>query len=141
MIAANRFVFGVLPVAFVLWSFPLAAAAQGTCGQGETATECATNNGWSNVRDWENAHRLKYWNGVISSDWWVDPDGVCATVKSRTLTVLGVRHLGWGGHSSNAGEWYPTHNKVLTLAGRDEVRDFVDIMQAHEDILPLGAMA
>lgn len=31
-------------------------------------------------------------------------------------------------------------NKVLTLAGRDEVRDFVDIMQAHEDILPLGAM-
>ena len=32
-------------------------------------------------------------------------------------------------------------NKVLTLAGRDEVRDFVDIMQAHEDILSLGAMA
>lgn len=31
-------------------------------------------------------------------------------------------------------------NKVLTLAGRDEIRDFVDIMQAHEDILPLGAM-
>ncbi len=31
-------------------------------------------------------------------------------------------------------------NKVLTLAGRDEVRDFVDIMQAHERILPLGAM-
>ena len=31
-------------------------------------------------------------------------------------------------------------NKVLTLAGRDEARDFVDIMQVHEDILPLGAM-
>ena len=31
-------------------------------------------------------------------------------------------------------------NKVLTLAGRDEIRDFVDIMQVHEDVLPLGAM-
>lgn len=31
-------------------------------------------------------------------------------------------------------------NKVLTLAGRDEARDFVDILHAHEHILPLGAM-
>ena len=31
-------------------------------------------------------------------------------------------------------------NKVLTLAGRDEARDFVDIMHAHENVLPLGAM-
>ena len=31
-------------------------------------------------------------------------------------------------------------NKVLTLAGRDEARDFVDIMYAHEQVLPLGAM-
>lgn len=31
-------------------------------------------------------------------------------------------------------------NKALTLAGRDEVRDFVDIMHAHEHILPLGSM-
>ena len=31
-------------------------------------------------------------------------------------------------------------NKVLTLAGRDEIRDFVDIMQGHEAVLPLGAM-
>lgn len=31
-------------------------------------------------------------------------------------------------------------NKALTLAGRDEVRDFVDLMQAHDRILPLGAM-
>lgn len=31
-------------------------------------------------------------------------------------------------------------NKTLTLAGRDEVRDFVDIMHAHERILPLGSM-
>ena len=27
-------------------------------------------------------------------------------------------------------------NKVLTLAGRDEPRDFVDILHAHEHILP-----
>ena len=31
-------------------------------------------------------------------------------------------------------------NKVLTLAGRDEPRDFVDILYAHEHILALGAL-
>ena len=31
-------------------------------------------------------------------------------------------------------------NKVLTLAGRDEARDFVDVLYAHERVLPLGAM-
>ncbi len=31
-------------------------------------------------------------------------------------------------------------NKVLTLAGRDEPRDLVDILFAHETILPLGAL-
>lgn len=31
-------------------------------------------------------------------------------------------------------------NKVLTLAGRNEVRDFVDIIYIHERILPLGAL-
>ncbi|MDE2874900.1 MAG: nucleotidyl transferase AbiEii/AbiGii toxin family protein [Gemmatimonadota bacterium] len=31
-------------------------------------------------------------------------------------------------------------NKVLTLAGREEARDFVDILHAHEHILPLGAL-
>ena len=31
-------------------------------------------------------------------------------------------------------------NKVLALAGRDEARDFVDILYAHEHVLPLGAM-
>ena len=31
-------------------------------------------------------------------------------------------------------------NKVLTLAGRDEARDFVDILHAHDHILPLGAL-
>jgi len=31
-------------------------------------------------------------------------------------------------------------NKVLTLAGRDEARDFVDILYVHEHILPLGAL-
>ncbi|MDE2761689.1 MAG: hypothetical protein OXQ94_12295 [Gemmatimonadota bacterium] len=31
-------------------------------------------------------------------------------------------------------------NKVLTLAGRDEARDFVDILHLHEHVLPLGAM-
>lgn len=31
-------------------------------------------------------------------------------------------------------------NKVLALAGRDEARDFVDILYAHEHIMPLGAM-
>ena len=31
-------------------------------------------------------------------------------------------------------------NKVLALAGRDEARDFVDILHAHEHVLPLGAM-
>ena len=31
-------------------------------------------------------------------------------------------------------------NKVLTLAGSGEARDFVDVMQAHECFLPLGAM-
>ena len=31
-------------------------------------------------------------------------------------------------------------NKVLTLAGRDEARDFVDILQAHTHVLPLGAL-
>lgn len=31
-------------------------------------------------------------------------------------------------------------NKVLALAGRDEVRDFVDILYIHEHVLPLGAL-
>jgi len=30
-------------------------------------------------------------------------------------------------------------NKTLVLAGRDEIRDFVDILYVHERILPLGA--
>lgn len=32
-------------------------------------------------------------------------------------------------------------NKALTLAGRDEARDFVDILYAHEHVLPLGALS
>jgi hypothetical protein len=31
-------------------------------------------------------------------------------------------------------------NKVLTLAGRDESRDYVDILFVHERVLPLGAL-
>ncbi|MHB1193951.1 MAG: hypothetical protein ACYC6F_12995 [Longimicrobiales bacterium] len=31
-------------------------------------------------------------------------------------------------------------NKVLALAGRDEPRDFVDILFVHERVLPLGAL-
>ena len=31
-------------------------------------------------------------------------------------------------------------NKALVLAGRDEPRDFVDILFVHEEILPLGAL-
>jgi hypothetical protein len=31
-------------------------------------------------------------------------------------------------------------NKVLALAGRDEPRDFVDILFVHEQVLPLGAL-
>lgn len=31
-------------------------------------------------------------------------------------------------------------NKVLALAGRDEPRDFLDVMDAHENILSLGAL-
>jgi hypothetical protein len=31
-------------------------------------------------------------------------------------------------------------NKVLALAGRDEPRDYVDILYVHEHILPLGAL-
>jgi hypothetical protein len=31
-------------------------------------------------------------------------------------------------------------NKVLALAGRDEPRDFVDILYVHRHVLPLGAL-
>ncbi|MEX2295383.1 MAG: hypothetical protein WD804_03600 [Gemmatimonadota bacterium] len=31
-------------------------------------------------------------------------------------------------------------NKLLALAGRDEVRDYVDLLEAHDRILPLGAL-
>ncbi len=31
-------------------------------------------------------------------------------------------------------------NKLLALAGRDEVRDFLDILHVHEQVLPLGAL-
>lgn len=31
-------------------------------------------------------------------------------------------------------------NKLLALAGRDEPRDFIDILYIHENILPLGAL-
>lgn len=30
-------------------------------------------------------------------------------------------------------------NKLLALAGRDEVRDYVGVLDAHERVLPLGA--
>ena len=30
-------------------------------------------------------------------------------------------------------------NKVLALAGRDEARDYLDVLHTHKDILPLGA--
>ena len=33
-----------------------------------------------------------------------------------------------------------TINKVLALACSGQARDFMDVMQAHEDFLPLGAM-
>jgi len=32
-------------------------------------------------------------------------------------------------------------NKVLALAGRDEIRDFVDVLHLHRNYLSLGAMA
>jgi hypothetical protein len=31
-------------------------------------------------------------------------------------------------------------NKVLALAGRDEPRDYLDVMLMHQDLLPLGAL-
>ena len=31
-------------------------------------------------------------------------------------------------------------NKVLALAGRDEPRDFLDVLYAHDNFLPLGAL-
>jgi hypothetical protein len=31
-------------------------------------------------------------------------------------------------------------NKVLALAGRNEVRDFVDVVYLHREVLPLGAL-
>jgi hypothetical protein len=31
-------------------------------------------------------------------------------------------------------------NKVLALAGRDEPRDYVDILHIHDTVLPLGAV-
>ena len=31
-------------------------------------------------------------------------------------------------------------NKVLALAGRDEARDYLDTLQIHRDVLPLGAL-
>lgn len=31
-------------------------------------------------------------------------------------------------------------NKVLALAGRDEARDFLDVLGLHEDLLPFGAL-
>lgn len=31
-------------------------------------------------------------------------------------------------------------NKVLVLAGRDEPRDFVDILFAHREVLPLAGL-
>lgn len=43
---------------------------------------------------------------------------------------------GWRLHHADAAV-----NKVLALAGRHEVRDFVDAMHLHETFLPLGALA
>lgn len=31
-------------------------------------------------------------------------------------------------------------NKVLALAGRDEARDFLDVLYLHDEVLPLGAL-
>lgn len=115
MITAKCLAVPALTAGCVLLSFPVLTHAQGACEDGETATQCATSNGWSYVRDWADAHRLKYWGGVISSTWWTDPQGVCDTVRTRTLSVLATRHLGWGRHGSLAGEWYPTEPKSFAM--------------------------
>ena len=53
----------------------------------------------------------------------------------RFMPLVGDGTGGWVLHEVDL-----AINKVLTLAGRDEARDFVDILYAHEHILPLGAM-
>jgi len=45
-------------------------------------------------------------------------------------------HLGFRLHAADAAT-----NKVLALAGRSEVRDFVDVIHLQETYLPLGALA
>jgi hypothetical protein len=54
----------------------------------------------------------------------------------RFFPVLADEQCGYRLHEVDA-----AINKVLALAGRDEVRDFVDILYLHEHYLSLGALA
>lgn len=54
----------------------------------------------------------------------------------RFFPVEEDRDLGFRLHAADAAT-----NKVLALAGRSEVRDFVDVIHLHETYLSLGALA
>ena len=54
----------------------------------------------------------------------------------RFFPVQRDEHCGYRLHDADAAV-----NKVLALAGRDEIRDFVDVLYLHGSYLSLGAMA
>lgn len=54
----------------------------------------------------------------------------------RFFPVQKDERLGYRLHDADAAV-----NKVLALAGRDEIRDFVDVLYLHETYLTLGGMA
>jgi len=53
----------------------------------------------------------------------------------RFFPTVQLEDIGWILHPVDLAV-----NKVLALAGRDEVRDFIDTIYLHESVLPLGAL-
>lgn len=53
----------------------------------------------------------------------------------RFMPAVRVPDAGWALHPADLAV-----NKVLALAGRDEARDFLDILSLHSGTLPLGAL-
>lgn len=53
----------------------------------------------------------------------------------RFMPVIRQKEVGYQLHPIDVAV-----NKVLALAGRDEARDFLDVLYIHQEILPLGAL-
>ncbi len=105
--------FGVL---LGLCLVPYSANPQG-CQESETATDCAKNNGWTNISNFENADRARYLRNLMEQDWFVTPQ--CGAARVYVRSMLHSRHMGWGLKRGMDGEAFGNQFVMIGI-GRSE---------------------